>query len=324
MEFKLGEQPDWAHVEGTADIDGPGFVEELLASGGPKSLIERGFCVVQITEEEAEAGRRFLKVYEGFALSPIEERARFAQVQFDEASFSPNQFHGYSEVADLKTQFMMRIMGTELEGSELGPLLFPDEFKEFGGKAFEVYDAICRRLEAEVSRSLGESEENLFEAILDPVNETNQLPPNYISSSILDNFHYLGGDHKNRFVNNHGSHTDSGLITLVFNTSEPGLEVLDQKQNKWIAIDRHVQEYEKVHPEKTLAIAFWGDSVGLLQLSACKTLTPCLHRVASTKGARFTSVFKQRPSPMRSAPRYQEDYPIAVMQSRALCVQGQE
>ena len=81
---------------------------------------------------------------------------------------------------------------------------------------------------------------------------TSYLPPNFVSSSIMDNFHYRSWPHQDddknhkdckhgqdldseskhstcQFFNNHASHTDSGLLTAVVTTDEPALEVYDRK-----------------------------------------------------------------------------------------------
>jgi isopenicillin N synthase-like dioxygenase len=96
----------------------------------------------------------------------------------------------------------------------------------------------------------------------------------------MDNFHYWNNFNKekktaleinnpkaakveDRFHNNHSSHSDSGLMTVVVTTDEPGLEVQDQSTGKWIALEmllhQYVKNLEGPYPHRKYATIFWGD-----------------------------------------------------------------
>jgi len=205
----------------------------------------------------------------------------------------------------------------------------------------------------------------LVDKVLDPVMKrgdiptregnttaTPYIPKGYISSSILDNFHYYNKfdkadkyDNKknedspvpkgelDRFHNNHAAHTDSGLLTVVITTDTPGLEVVDQELGKWVAIERLIHKYvQNSNIEKAwrrYAIVFWSDSIAYLirdatgkkqvQLeSLSRVPESCLHRVQKCDGERYSVVFKQRTTPLTTPPRYQEDFPLAKKQLEAV------
>merc|ERR1712087_45579 len=161
------------------------------------------------------------------------------------------------------------------------------------------------------------------------------VPDGYISSSIMDNFHYYAPSKEKheRFYNNHSSHTDSGLMTAVIVTDEPGLEIFDQRDNRWISIEQEVMRYVKESGQserdplchRKYATFFWSDSVEYLNNAPFEkkgmeikdtTLTPLFHRVADCKGERYSVVFKQRTAPLRTHCRYQEDYVLASIQQK--------
>ena len=57
---------------------------------------------------------------------------------------------------------------------------------------------------------------------------TSYVLPGYISTSLLDMFHYYNKfdrEDGEKYKNNHLSHTDSGIVTLVPCAAIPGLEV---------------------------------------------------------------------------------------------------
>jgi len=267
---------------------------------------------------------------------------------FTDDKFSPNQFHGFSVVSGLKEQFMMRICGKE--SKIITPSYYENiDFGITGMNLYQQLDQLCRNEEYKVMDSLG-LDKLLVDKILDPINKignltvrnendkvctTDYVLPQYISSSIMDNFHYFNsfdkqknepqiGDTKVRkeeqFHNNHASHSDSGLMTAVVVTDEPGLEVFDQKLKCWIALEKIFHEYIQKENKEPLshrkyATIFWGDSHVYLQE---KKLHECMHRVATSKSERYSVVFKQRTSPTATAPRYQEDYELGVVQLKSI------
>jgi len=147
---------------------------------------------------------------------------------------------------------------------------------------------------------------------------TNYMIPGYVSSSLLDVFRYgnkFEEDHESdrKFKNNHLSHSDSGILTLVPCADVAGLELCDQLLNKWIAIEQIIHANMENH--RDYGTIFWGDSFEYL----CKNnAAACMHRVARSNQERFSIVFKQRTCPTTTAPRYQEDYELGYLQLKAL------
>ncbi len=143
----------------------------------------------------------------------------------DESTFTPNQFHGYSQMQGLKEQFMIRAPGHGVQ------LYLPGKQGErglhFGTLALTLYqqlDLLGRRCLYEVADVLGVPHSQV-DRVLDPLNKrepdirvaesaiganctTGFVYDNYISSSILDVFHYFNTFAKQdasdeRFHNNH-------------------------------------------------------------------------------------------------------------------------
>jgi len=149
------------------------------------------------------------------------------------------------------------------------------------------------------------------------------LPSGYPSSAILDCFHYYGKETgTDRFHNNHAAHTDSGTLTLVVCSDEPGLEVYDEKEKCWVSVEKLVHQLAGIKKTKhtEFGCLFWGDSVESLEKSInLKLGKPCLHRVAACGGnPRLSVVFKQRSAPLKTFCRYQEDYVLAFVQLEVL------
>merc|ERR1712154_626964 len=159
------------------------------------------------------------------------------------------------------------------------------------------------------------------------------MPNDYVSSSIMDNFHYFppSKEKHRKFYNNHASHTDSGLMTVVVVTDEPGLEILDQRRNEWLKIEELMHRYLKESGEydkdpmchRKYATFFWSDSVEYLNNAPFvnkkndgKKLKALLHRVADCENERYSVVYKQRTAPLRTHCRYQEDYILASIQQK--------
>ena len=306
-----------------------------------------------------------------------------------ERHISPNQYHGYSAVHGLKEQFMMRCCGA---GAELtSPGLMGDtkiDLGVTGMKLYEELDQLCRRTTRSVLQHLGLPTTRLDD-ILDPVYKlssqsvrtpnnpqcctSDYLPPGFISSSIMDNFHYFNkfdqsvappsssssslspfpspspanshsrysspldddlDDEKagTRFYNNHASHTDSGLMTVVVVTDVPGLEVKDQLTGEWVALEQLLHQYcypsavERSHfPQRhrKYATLFWADSCVYLQekeLLGSEKIAATFHRVEKNTMERYSVVFKQRTSPTATAPRYQEDYEVMYLRPKIIAI----
>jgi len=335
MQFQLGEQPIWIGKE-ECTLMKDDFIPTLLGESPASSLISRGYAVVKISEKMTHLYSQFHQSFEIFSHSTEEHKKTYATL-FTKDTFSPNQFHGFSVVTGLKEQFMMRVSGREnnlfTPGNENGI-----DLGVTGMNLYQELDQMCRRYEYEVMKNLG-LDSHLVDKILDPVFKvdtgasregdslvccSDYVLPNYISSSIMDNFHYFNSIHtttkvedKEQFHNNHASHSDSGLMTAVVVTDEPGLEVFDQKLKCWIALEQVLHKYLKDQgplAHRQYATIFWGDSHVYLKAN----LHECMHRVATSKGERYSVVFKQRTSPTATAPRYQEDYELALVQLKSI------
>jgi len=215
----------------------------------------------------------------------------------------------------LKEQLMIRTG----EGKNLN-LSLPTTLREAVDPYFIAADRICRSV-VPVSA---------VEGCLDP----DPLPAGYPSSPILDCFNYygrnIGGE---RFHNNHAAHTDSGTLTLVVCSDEPGLEVYDEKEKCWLAIEKIVHKFAKKNSRsnREFACVFWGDSVATLEKHVTiskngkKLGNACLHRVAACGGKeRVSVVYKQRSAPLKTFPRYQEDYLLAAVQYEATKKEDEE
>jgi len=324
MEFKIGEQPRWAGTEECEDVPAS-FMTDLLSETVVEQLITRGYAVVKVTATVQSLYGDFLESFEKFMEQREAEKTSYAMVQFEKDKHSPNQYHGYSLVGNLKEQYMLRLGGAGTS------LTAPASFVEEASRLYVEMDQLCRKYEAEVVRSLG-GPKQVLDQLLDPVGAypprydigdsivtTDYLIPGYISSSLLDCFHYRGEADKDnvRFTSNHASHTDSGLLTCVVVTDSPALEIYDAKLGYWIALERVIHRhlyaggdrYPSSH--RQYATIFWGDSVAALNQP---TLRPTLHRVAGQRGQeRYSVVFKQR-ARCSAAPRYQEDYILAQIQ----------
>jgi len=150
---------------------------------------------------------------------------------------------------------------------------------------------------------------------------TNYMIPSYVSSSLLDVFRYgnkFEEDHEadNKFKNNHLSHSDSGILTLVPCADVAGLEVCDQQLEQWLGIEQMIHAHMDNH--RNYGTIFWGDSFEYL---CKKDAEACMHRVGRSNVERFSIVFKQRTCPTTTAPRYQEDYELGFLQLKALDAQ---
>jgi len=344
--FRLGQQPEWAGKEPNAVVS-PTFISTLLKEDNAYSLLHRGYCLVELSEETTACYSKFHGLIKQFFAAKDAEKEKYAVLQFDPALGSPNQCHGYSRVSTLKEQFMMRCIGTQIDDGYSFPSA---SFGRFGMQIYQILDLKSRALAKETLAMMGKCPKSVDD-VLDPIHEIHPnlrdnivesengvfskfVADGYISSSIMDNFHYFPPSQAKheRFHNNHSSHTDSGLMTAVIVTDEPGLEVFDQRTSQWIAIEEEVIRHLKAsgqlkeHPlcHRQYATFFWSDSVQYLNEAPyqegeeriSKTLKPLFHRVADCKQERYSVVFKQRTAPLRTHCRYQEDYVLASIQQK--------
>eukprot|EP01084_Bolivina_argentea_P191911 329568_1 len=350
-QFTLGEQPEWAGREPNTKLP-TSFIQTLLKEDNTDSLINRGYCIVELDAQTTSYYSKFHTLIEQFFSLKNTAKEKYALLQFDAMNNSPNQCHGYSQVSNLKEQFMMRCIGNITEKHK-NAYIFPDcgdgNFGKYGMQIYQVLDLKSRQLAKNTMIKLGKLGKYVDD-LLDPINKINNdidknilqndkhtfstfMPNEYISSSIMDNFHYYAPSHDKhkKFYNNHACHTDSGLMTAVIITDEPGLELFDQKIQKWIQIEELMQTYLKengLYKENELchrkyATFFWSDSVEYLNNAPFvnggiikKKIKPLFHRVADCKNERYSVVFKQRTAPLRTHCRYQEDYILASIQQK--------
>ena len=350
-QFNLGDQPEWAGREPNENLP-LSFIDKLLNEDPADSLINRGYCVIKLESKITNYYSKFHTLIEQFFSLSQSEKEKYAFLQFEPNNNSPNQCHGYSQVSNLKEQFMMRCIGKISSDQENDfKYTFPDcgdgNFGKYGMQIYQLLDLKARQLAKQCMVKIGKSPK-CVDDILDPINintdnDSNShslfMPNGYISSSIMDNFHYYpaNDDKHKKFYNNHASHTDSGLITCVITTDEPGLEIKDQILSKWIPIEQLIQNYLKEKGEydmdklchRRYATFFWSDSCEYLNNAPIDKepefepkerntykLKPLFHRVADCQHERFSVVFKQRTAPLRTHCRYQEDYILASIQQK--------
>jgi len=347
MTFSLGEQPNWAGQEPVVPQPKE-YIPQLLATPPGQSLAERGFCVCELSDEVLKTYSSFHKIFEYFSASDFSVKSPYALQQFNPLPHAPNQYHGFSRIDGLKEQFMMRIGGVgqkELQYPTKEEINTTEDFGIVGSQLYEYLDQMCREVAREALEYVNAPTERL-EEVLDPVHKIGTIPkrkghfveteyviPGFVSSSIMDNFYYYNkfdedknddgeNEHGERFHNNHAAHSDSGLLTVVVVTDVPGLEVYDQCNKEWIAIEQLLHEYssdENPLAHRRYATFFWSDSVTYLKFpEGVPPFEPCLHRVGRCEGTRYSVVFKQRTTPLATAPRYQEDYELAVVQMSAV------
>lgn len=323
MHFTLGEQPEWINNEPATVRHDADFVRGLVDHEScTQQLRTRGYCILQLDNDTRRLYDEFLNGYQCFCDSSLEHKRRFATLQFEQSANSPNQYHGYSQVDGLKSQFMMRLGGKMDVRTPDSDLHLPMEFRDSGPKLFKALDQICRQVTEQALLEIQSS--TCLSKLLDPLDSAGDLLGGYISSSLLDSFCYHNSPDCNheRYINNHASHTDSGLITLVVCTDSPGLEVLDQRCNQWVSVEEclHLYCQSKQQNHRNYAILFWSDSVCYVD-DPKHQLKPCLHRVESDgchDQTRYSVVYKQRTSPLATAPRYQEDYILCHHQQRSI------
>jgi isopenicillin N synthase-like dioxygenase len=296
------DQPDWDGLKDALVVDAKDFMRKLTSETIAESLTKRGYAVLKLSQEVVCACQNMHAAMEAFMKQPDEEKAKFA-TKTDDTKYSPNQYHGYSKMKGLKEQFMVRACGDDM------PLLFPGTYNlkgcpdadmcpHFGSASLQLYhllDSLCRSVLEQVCDAQHIPRKKAME-LLDPVPSDHSRPeitisesecwtsyviPGYISTSLLDMFHYYNkfdredGSHE-KYKNNHLSHTDSGILTLVPCAAIPGLEVYDQSLSEWIAVEKIIHEVSDGPGSEVFATVFWGDS--------CVYLTgddghPCLHRV---------------------------------------------
>jgi hypothetical protein len=238
MSFEIGAQPDWANTD-PCSVAPAGYVEGLLQEGVPTTLVSRSFGVIELEAGDVDLYSQFHEVFFAFMRSPMEERQKYAILQFDQSTSSPNQFHGFSQVGGLKQQFLMRVGGAETAADIPTPAAATNSSSsiDFGVVATRLYarlDDVCRHLARAACENM-DARGELIDVILDPqlqhptstkpidcvrvgggVEARSYLPKGYISSSILDSLHYYKNDapvtaeatHSDVHVNNHAAHTD--------------------------------------------------------------------------------------------------------------------
>ena len=174
LTFKLGKQPIWAGKEDNTakSLD---FIANIINENNITSLIKRGYCITKLPNDTIKYYSLFHKNIEDFFKLNNETKQKYALLQFDAQNNSPNQCHGYSEVASLKEQFMMRCTGYN-KNNEFNDadLVFPtnDQFGVNGAQIYQNLDMICRNLAKDCMKELNK-DPKAVDDILDPVYKIN-------------------------------------------------------------------------------------------------------------------------------------------------------
>eukprot|EP01119_Soliformovum_irregulare_P000448 TRINITY_DN10309_c0_g1_i2.p1 TRINITY_DN10309_c0_g1~~TRINITY_DN10309_c0_g1_i2.p1 ORF type:complete len:241 (+),score=57.61 TRINITY_DN10309_c0_g1_i2:36-758(+) len=239
MSIKLGEQPQWVGLEPNVEVP-DSFFDELIAEPVARSLLTRGYALVELPRDVRRNYADFALALKAFCEQSQEEKARFATMMPDSTKWSPNQFHGYSKMEGLKEQYMIRLTG---KGSDL---CLPGSYNgnpHFGKTAILLYehlDLICRDCLSQVAFDLGIRQEEI-DRIIDPIFKdntqdgpdhikadevephmyrvgSNYAYPEYVSTSLLDVFHYFNSFTKadgsfDKFTNNHNSHSGTSQFS---------------------------------------------------------------------------------------------------------------
>jgi hypothetical protein len=153
---------------------------------------------------------------------------------------------GYSVVEGLKEQLMLRLGGADTAREMLVPLGASTDnddegdaddeqgSRDLGILAAHYYamaDGLCRDVACDAVELYMKHSKRSVDEILDPEPldgeyrparvvagvECGGLPRGYVTSSLLDCFHYYGGDALDgaRHDSNHEAHTDSGIFVLL-------------------------------------------------------------------------------------------------------------
>ena len=354
------ESPKIKGISGTGSKRDASFVYNLLTNeSSAESLVSRGYAIIKLPTETSFIYSSFYSLCKLFFNSSDKIKQSYSQIQFNENNKSPNSLHGYSLVKNTKQQFMIRYINST-SNQKLKQMKTPnnafnddqkdnnsnnnnnnDDFGVLGLLLFEKLDVLSRNIMNDVL-TLYNKQESILNDILDPINISNgnisrdkqhcfgeYTLNGYISSSVLDCYHYFGITQNNNnkdksddgYKYGHNVHNDSGLITLIPMTfNNPSLQVFDQKEDEWINIEKLLIEYcNNNDKDKQYGIVILGESVNpyinkhINNLN--NTLKPCFYRIDNGKDDRFSVVYKQRTAPLRSHARYQEDFFLAKLHS---------
>ena len=315
-----------------------------------ESLVSRGYAIITLPTETSFIYSSFYSLCQLFFKSSDRFKQNYSQIQFNESNKSPNSLHGYSLVQNTKEQFMIRYINSA-STETLKTLKTPnngfinisdseekeekkakcDDFGVLGLLLFEKLDILSRNIMKDVLH-LYNKQESILNEILDPINIINgNISRNkdhcfgeytlngYISSSVLDCYHYFGDSDSNKY--GHDVHTDSGLLTLIPMTfNNPSLQIFDQKEEEWINIEQLLLEYcNKNDKSKEYGVVLLGESVEPYINKHINNLEnmlkPSFYRIDNGAEERFSVVYKQRTAPLRSHARYQEDFFLAKLHS---------
>jgi len=288
-----------------------------------KSLLSRGYAIVKIKNEEVPIVEALQKAQRQFFSMSLEEKLKFKGGCHAVSSY------GYSAVVDLKEYYQVRAGG---KGSKLP---YPPGDPDFGKESLRCYylfDQLGRLCLDKLTQEL-KLDKKRMDLLLDPpppqthviVREGDHvwadfLPDNYVSSSNVDVFIYNNLDKFNdKWSSNHPAHVDSGILSLIPCSDLPGLEFLDQKLNAWIAVEELIKNNIKADESHYQYVVIMVGEC--LNLESNKRIGAGMHRVRRIpeyNGSRYSIVYKMRGRPAVTGPRYQQDYAIIDIQSKAL------
>jgi len=288
------------------------------------SLLTRGYAIVKLPNHQVPIIEALQNAQKAFFSMSTEEKLKYKGGCHEVSSY------GYSAVVNLKEYYQVRAGG---KGSKLP---YPSDGEiDFGLEALRSYylfDELGRSCLDKLTKEL-KLDKKRMDLLLDPpppqthqvVREGNYvwadfLPDYYVSSSNVDVFIYPNLDKYNdNWSSNHPAHVDSGILSLIPCSDLPGLEFQDQKLNAWIAVEELIQNNVK-EPEsyRQYVVIMVGEC---LNLESNKRIGAGMHRVRripESKGPRYSIVYKMRARPVITGPRYQQDYAIIDIQSKAL------
>ena len=100
-------EPNWIGLDPVKEIENPNQFFKTLSEENPaESLLKRGYAVIKLPENLKQSYAKFAIALDEFCNKPLSQKAEYA-TKFDNSTYTPNQFHGYSRMEGLKEQYMV-------------------------------------------------------------------------------------------------------------------------------------------------------------------------------------------------------------------------
>lgn len=217
-----------------------------------ENIAARGYGIIE--GQDNNLYRKTLAAGQVFFDSSLEEKRRFHQ---------PKRLNkGYQEIAD-REYFSIR------------EYLLPS-FLEVGANLFDQMIDLSKSSLIAIANMMSWDENLLLNLIPQAT-----LHEQGESDSTLRLNHYLATDQKAKYTAE--AHQDLGLLTLLFPSVTPALQVFDYLEERWVDIE--------MLAKPTDVIVMVGETLSML---SNQTMLPCTHRVRATQMPRHSIVFHLR------------------------------